>query len=121
LQPGCKNVIVEPDNILMMPVYALHHDPKYFPNPDKFDPERFSEKNKDNIVPYTYLPFGIGPRMCIGNRFVLMETKILLAHLLQKFTLKTVEKTVEPIIFSKKELRLEPVGGFWIGLEKREM
>jgi len=91
-QPGCKNVIVEPDNVLMFPAYALHRDPKYFPNPEKFDPERFSEKNKDNILPYTYLPFGLGPRKCIGNRFALMETKILIAHLLQKFTLKTIEK-----------------------------
>jgi len=119
-QPGCKNVIVEPDNVLMIPVYALHRDPKYFPNPDKFDPERFNEKNKDNILPYIYLPFGHGPRKCIGNRFVLMETKILLAHLLQKFTLKTVEKTVEPVIYTKREFTLLPVGGFWIGLEKRE-
>jgi len=119
-QPGCKNVIVEPDTVLMILIYALHRDPKYFPNPDKFDPERFNEKNKDNILPYTYLPFGLGPRMCIGNRFVLTETKILLVHLLQKFTLKTVEKTVEPVVYAKNEFRLEPVGGFWIGLEKRE-
>ncbi|XP_011706843.1 PREDICTED: cytochrome P450 9e2-like, partial [Wasmannia auropunctata] len=56
-QPGCKNVIVEPNNVVLFPVYGIHHDPKYFPNPDKFDPERFSEENKDNILPYTYLPF----------------------------------------------------------------
>ncbi|XP_011869168.1 PREDICTED: cytochrome P450 9e2-like [Vollenhovia emeryi] len=119
-QPGCKSVIVEPDETLMIPVYGLHHDPQYFPNPDKFDPERFSEENKDKIVPYTYLPFGHGPRKCIGNRFALMETKILIAHLLQKFTLKTVEKTVEPVVFSKTDFTLKPVGGFWLGLEKRE-
>ncbi|XP_012543609.1 cytochrome P450 9e2 [Monomorium pharaonis] len=119
-QPGCKNVIVEPNSLLMFPVYGLHRDPKYFPNPDKFDPERFSDENKDNITPYTYLPFGHGPRKCIGNRFAFMETKILIVNLLQKFTLKTIEKTVEPIVFSKKEFTLQPVGGFWIGLEKRE-
>ncbi|XP_011705723.1 PREDICTED: cytochrome P450 9e2-like, partial [Wasmannia auropunctata] len=95
-QPGRKNVIVEPNDAVLFPVYGIHHDPKYFPNPNKFDPERFSEENKDNILPYTYLPFGLGPRMCIGNRFALMETKILIAHLLQKFTLKTTKKTVEP-------------------------
>lgn len=118
-QPGCKNVTLEPNSVLIFPVYGLHHDPEYFPNPDKFNPERFSEENKDNILPYTYLPFGHGPRKCIGNRFVLMETKILIANLLQKFTLKTTEKTVEPVIFAK-EFTLQPVGGFWIGLEKRE-
>ncbi|XP_011869160.1 PREDICTED: cytochrome P450 9e2-like [Vollenhovia emeryi] len=119
-QPGCKSVIIEPDTVLMFPAYALHRDPRYFPNPDKFDPERFSEKNKDNILPYTYIPFGHGPRKCIGNRFALMQTKILIAHLLQKFILKTVEKTVEPVVFCKKEFSLKPDGGFWIGLEKRE-
>lgn len=50
-----------------IPVYALHHDPSYFPDPDKFDPERFSDENKGKIVPGTYLPFGIGPRNCIGK------------------------------------------------------
>ncbi|XP_012537312.1 cytochrome P450 9e2 [Monomorium pharaonis] len=118
-QPGCRNVIIEPDHIMLFPVYALHHDPKYFPNPDKFDPERFNEENKDNISPYTYLPFGQGPRKCIGNRFVLMEAKILIALLLQQFTLKTTEKTIEPIVYNK-EFTLQPVGGFWINLEKRE-
>ncbi|XP_011869163.1 PREDICTED: cytochrome P450 9e2-like [Vollenhovia emeryi] len=119
-QPGSKGVILEPDTVLMFPAYALHRDPKYFPNPDKFDPERFSEENKDNILPYTYIPFGHGPRKCIGNRFALMETKILIAHLLQRFTLKTVEKTVEPVVYCKTEFFLKPVGGFWIGMEKRE-
>ncbi|KAL0126186.1 hypothetical protein PUN28_004960 [Cardiocondyla obscurior] len=120
-QPGSKSVIVEPNHILALPVYSLQHDPKYFPNPEKFDPERFSDENKDKIVPCTYLPFGHGPRKCIGNRFVLMEAKILLAHLLQKFTLKTIEKTIEPVVYTKKEFSLTPIGGFWIGLEKREI
>ncbi|XP_011705721.1 PREDICTED: cytochrome P450 9e2-like [Wasmannia auropunctata] len=119
--PGCKNVIIEPNDAVMFPAYAIHHDPKYFPNPNKFDPERFSEENKDNIFPYTYLPFGHGPRKCIGNRFALMETKVVIAHLLQKFTLKTTEKTVEPVVFTKRDFILKPVGGFWIGLEKREI
>ncbi|KAL6416843.1 hypothetical protein ACFW04_013125 [Cataglyphis niger] len=119
-QPGCKSVIVESGSLMMIPVYGLHRDPKYFPDPDKFDPERFSEENKDNIVPYTYLPFGHGPRKYIGNRFALMETKILMAHLLQKFILKRTEKTVEPVVYDKRELNPTPEGGFWIGLEKRE-
>ncbi|XP_011638707.1 cytochrome P450 9e2-like [Pogonomyrmex barbatus] len=119
-QPGCKSLTIEPGTIIMYPGYSLQRDPTYFPNPEKFDPERFSDENKDKIVPYSYLPFGLGPRKCIGNRFALMETKILLAHLLQKFTLKTTPKTVEPIVFNKKEFALQPVGGFWIRLEKRE-
>ncbi|XP_067212814.1 cytochrome P450 9e2-like [Linepithema humile] len=120
-QSGYKSVTVESNAMMLIPVYGLHHDPKYFPNPQKFDPERFSDENKDNIFPYTYLPFGHGPRKCIGNRFALMETKLLIAHLLRKFILKTTEKTVEPVVFDKKEFTLKPVGGFWIGLEKRKI
>nr|XP_012230874.1 PREDICTED: cytochrome P450 9e2-like [Linepithema humile] len=120
-QPGYKSVTVKSNDVMMIPVYGLHHDPKYFPNPQKFDPERFSDENKDNIFPCTYLPFGHGPRKCIGNRFALMETKLLIAHLLQKFILKTTEKTIEPVLFDKKEFALKPVGGFWIGLEKRKI
>lgn len=48
-------------------IVGIHHDPKYFPNPEKFDPDRFSDENKHNIVPGSYIPFGIGPRTCIGR------------------------------------------------------
>lgn len=48
----------------LLPIYGFHHDEKYFPEPDKFDPDRFSDENKSNILPGTYIPFGIGPRNC---------------------------------------------------------
>ncbi|XP_014488278.1 PREDICTED: cytochrome P450 9e2-like [Dinoponera quadriceps] len=119
-KPGYKSMIVEPNCIIWAPVYALHHDPKYFPNPSKFDPERFSDANKVNIVPYTYMPFGHGPRKCIAYRFALMETKLLVAYLLHNFVFKTTEKTIEPIVFDKSTRTLQPDGGFWIALEQRK-
>jgi cytochrome P450 len=51
----------------MIPVMALHHDPKYYPEPERFDPERFSEEEKQKRTHYVYLPFGEGPRICIGK------------------------------------------------------
>lgn len=63
--PG-KEMIIEPGTKVVIPVYSLHYDEKYFPNPEKFDPERFSENNIDFIQKFTYLPFGSGPRMCLG-------------------------------------------------------
>lgn len=64
--PGTDFVIKEGTRISISSL-ALHHDPEYYPNPEKFDPERFSEENKKNLVPYTFMPFGDGPRICIGN------------------------------------------------------
>lgn len=51
---------------IFLPIYNIHHDKKYYENPEKFDPYRFSEENKIKIKPFTYIPFGVGPRNCIG-------------------------------------------------------
>lgn len=64
---GDNTFNIEKGTACWIPIYAFHHDPKYFPNPSEFDPERFSDERKRNIVAGTYLPFGIGPRNCIGN------------------------------------------------------
>lgn len=64
---GETKVNIEKGAGVNVPIYAFHHDPKYFPNPHSFDPDRFSDENKNSIVSGTYMPFGIGPRSCIGN------------------------------------------------------
>lgn len=61
------NFVIEKGTVLWFPFQSFHHDPLYFPQPDQFDPERFNEENIKTIVPGTYLPFGIGPRNCIGK------------------------------------------------------
>lgn len=53
---------------MLIPVYQIHHDEEYYPNPEEFNPDRFNEENKPNQ--YAFLPFGEGPRMCIGNLFI---------------------------------------------------
>lgn len=65
------NLIIPKGQRNLISVLGLHYDPEYFPNPDKFDPDRFSDENKASIRPYTYLPFGEGPRNCIGMFCVL--------------------------------------------------
>ena len=57
---------MKPGDGFWIPIFALHRDPENFPEPEKFDPERFSDENKHNIKPFTFLPFGSGPRICIG-------------------------------------------------------
>jgi cytochrome P450 family 6 len=61
------NLVVEKGVQVVVPVLGLHKDPEYFPDPEKFDPERFSEETKSRRPNYVYLPFGEGPRICIGN------------------------------------------------------
>ncbi|KAI4456099.1 cytochrome p450 [Holotrichia oblita] len=103
---------------LMIPVYGIHMDPKYFPRPTNFDPERFNDENKHNIVPYSYLPFGTGPRNCIGSRFALLESKTLLTYILSKFDVIPTAKTEIPLKLVPDTAAPCPKG-FWLGLKKR--
>jgi cytochrome P450 len=73
--------------MIVVSMYALHRDVRYFPNPDQFDPERFRPENEANIPKYAYLPFGGGPRVCIGNMFAEMEARLILATVASRYRL----------------------------------
>lgn len=79
------NISIEPGTTCIVPVYGLHYDPKYFPNPKEFDPMRFSPENKKNIRNGSYMPFGTGPRGCIGFRFALLVLKVALINIIKDF------------------------------------
>ncbi|NXA88140.1 CP3AD protein, partial [Melanocharis versteri] len=86
--------------VVTIPPYVLHRNPEYWPNPDEFRPERFSKENKESLDPYTYLPFGAGPRNCIGMRFALLSLKVAVTSLLQHFTFQTCKETQIPVKLS---------------------
>ncbi|MBC7869877.1 MAG: cytochrome P450, partial [Chitinophagaceae bacterium] len=69
-------------------IFGVHRDGRFFPEPEKFDPERFSPENEKNIHKYAYMPFGAGPRVCIGNAFAMMEAKLVLATIAPRFSLR---------------------------------
>lgn len=103
---------------IWLPIYGIHRDPNIYPEPEKFNPERFNDDNKANINPYTYLPFGLGPRNCIGSRFALLEVKTVFFYLLQNFALVPTQKSQIPLKLSAINFSLSTEGGFWFGLEK---
>ncbi|XP_047492928.1 cytochrome P450 3A24-like isoform X2 [Penaeus chinensis] len=79
--PG-TDVTLEPGLVVTCPIFNIHRDPKYWPEPEEFRPERFLPENKANITNLTHIPFGMGPRNCIAMRFALMEAKVGLAKML---------------------------------------
>ncbi|MCS6871909.1 MAG: cytochrome P450 [Anaerolineae bacterium] len=72
-------------------MYVMHRDPRYFPEPERFIPERFSKEREAEIPRYAYLPFGAGPRICIGNSFAMLEARLILATVAQRFKLALVK------------------------------
>lgn len=78
---------------ILLPLRSILHDPKNFENPSKFDPYRFSEENKAKIAPGLFLPFGYGPRNCIGSRLAVLETKLALYTTLCNYSFHACEKT----------------------------
>ncbi|XP_075466236.1 cytochrome P450 4V2 [Ascaphus truei] len=103
-------------NVMIIP-YALHRDPKYFPEPGEFRPERFLHENASGRNPYAYIPFSAGLRNCIGQRFALMEEKVVLSTILRQFCVQASQKREELCLVG--ELILRPQDGMWITLKNR--
>ncbi|HLY26654.1 MAG TPA: cytochrome P450 [Aggregatilineales bacterium] len=78
---------VKKGQTLFINVFGIHRDERFYADPDRFDPERFSAENEKKLPKYAYIPFGGGPRVCIGNSFSLMEARLLLATLAQRYSL----------------------------------
>lgn len=96
-----KSIKIKKGMFLGIPIGPLQMDPKLFPNPEKFDPYRFSDENKDKIKTGSFIPFGIGPRMCIGSRYALFEAKLLLFYVVSRFSIEVCDKTPEKLTAAK--------------------
>ena len=97
--------------------YPLHHDPRWFADPERFDPERFAPGRAEQIPQYAYFPFGGGPRVCVGNQFAMMEMTLILATILPRFRLELPPGQPEPELSVTMSLR--PKGGLQMTVNER--
>lgn len=111
-----QNYRLKAGSTILISPYLLHHDSRLWDKPELFDPERFSPENEGKIPKYAYLPFGGGPRVCIGNHFALMEAQILLAMMVNQYELHLpVNAKVKPL----RQVTTSPLGGMEMQLKKR--
>jgi cytochrome P450 len=103
---------IRPNDTVIIPIYALHRHHMLWEDPDAFRPDRFADRKA--IERYSYLPFGDGPRICIGASFALQEAVIILATLLARFRFTPVPgRDPDPVMI----LTLRPQGGVWLMAE----
>jgi len=113
------NIHVPEGTLITIPVLGLHRDPSIYPDPDRFDPERFNADKIASRHSYAYLPFGEGPRICIGMRFGYVQTKVGLVTLLSKFKFKLHPRTPVPLTFDEAPIVLTAKGGVHLIIEQR--
>ena len=117
-QLGNTGITLNKGDTVYILVYAIHHNEEYYPSPEQFKPERFLPENRHLIKPYTYLPFGSGPRHCVGMKFALLETKLALAKIITKYKFVTSKNTQIPLKFLTNRIILT-VKSIIVAVERR--
>jgi len=102
----------------IFPTHTIHHDPEYWPEPDAFKPERWI--NEDAIPKMAFLPFGLGPRNCIGVRFALMEAKLILARIVSQYSFILAPGFDQVPLKLDPKITTAPKGGVWVTVEPRK-
>lgn len=103
--------------MIWLPIFAVQNDPEYFPEPEKFEIERFTPEEIANRGSNKFLPFGEGPRNCIGLRFGMMQAKIGLATLLDNFEFTLSKETSVPLKLQPRPFILASEGGIYLNVK----
>jgi len=89
---------VQPNDIVFLPIWALHRHQMWWEGPEAFNPGRFAAENRSKLNKYQYLPFGAGPRVCVGADFAMMQARIILATLIQRFRFTPASPGPRPVM-----------------------
>ncbi|NP_001353157.1 cytochrome P450 6a8-like isoform X1 [Drosophila kikkawai] len=115
--PGHSNFVIEAGQMIFIPSSAIHHDPSIYPDPFEFRPERFSPEETAKRTSVAWLPFGDGPRNCIGLRFGQMQVRIGLALLIKNFKFSMSSETPDPLIFDPRSVTFTVLNGIPLRVE----
>ena len=118
--PG-SDLEIEKGTPLIISTFGIQRDSELFPDPLNFDPNRFNEENIHKIQPFSYFPFGAGPRVCIGQRFGKLTMRLGLFLLMQKFNFSTCGETVSELKFSPKQFVLTLADDLNLKVSAREL
>jgi cytochrome P450 len=101
-----------PLSLVILSPYVTQRDPRWFGQPELFDPDRFAPGRAESIPEYAYFPFGAGPHVCVGNTFAMMEITLVVATLVQRFQLELMPG--QEYLVPELKVSLRPKGGVWI-------
>lgn len=110
-----QNRVIPSGANIIVPIYSMNHDEKYFTDPETFIPERFlEERSTEKQNPFTYIPFSAGPRNCIGQKFAMYEIKSIVSKILRNFqVVLTQESESYPVLSAELILRPESSISFY--------
>lgn len=108
--------VIKKGTPVVISLFGIHRDPEYFPDPDKYDPNRFDEETK-NYNPIAYMPFGDGPRICIAQRMGRINSKLAVVKVLQNFNIEVMSK--QELQYEADGIALQPKDGVKVRLSKR--
>uniref|UniRef100_A0A2Y9D1G1 Cytochrome P450 n=1 Tax=Anopheles dirus TaxID=7168 RepID=A0A2Y9D1G1_9DIPT len=117
--PDAPGGIVLPKGLhVIVPVYAIHHDPEYYPDPERYDPERFAADACERRTPSTFLPFGMGPKSCVGYRLAKIQLRAMMGTLLRCYEFSSCSETKDSRSEVHSVIKLD--GGLWLKVKRIE-